>query len=127
MHPRTRGVLASLGLLDETERRLRVLPPIGYLDMAALERHAAVIVTDSGGVQKEAYFHRVPCVTLRTETEWVELVDAGWNVLCDPSDAEAIASTVRARVGTAGAAIEPYGTGDAAERIVAHLLETAQA
>ena len=70
--------------------------PVGYLDMVMLERGAAVIATDSGGVQKEAYFHGVPCVTLRDETEWTELVEVGWNQLAAPGkeDIENVISTV---------------------------------
>jgi UDP-GlcNAc3NAcA epimerase len=122
LHPRTQGVLERAGLLSLATSSLRACPPVGYLDMTALERHAAVIVTDSGGVQKEAYFHRVPCVTLRTETEWVELVDGGWNVLCPPEEAEIIERTVLKRIGSHGASIDPYGAGDAANRIVQRLL-----
>lgn len=78
VHPRTRKLLASRGL---TPAGLTLIDPIGYLDMARLLSQAAAVFTDSGGLQKEAYFHRVPCVTLRDETEWVETIEAGWNRL----------------------------------------------
>jgi UDP-GlcNAc3NAcA epimerase len=82
-HPRTAKLLASQGL---TLKGVRLIEPLGYLDMAWLAHNAAAIFTDSGGLQKEAYFHRVPCVTLRDETEWVETVDAGWNRLWTTQD-----------------------------------------
>lgn len=78
LHPRTRGAAARLGVSLEG---LRVIDPVGYLDMAKLLHHATEVYTDSGGLQKEAYFHRVPCVTLRDETEWTETVTNGWNRL----------------------------------------------
>jgi UDP-GlcNAc3NAcA epimerase len=122
MHPRTRTALERVGILDRLSKRVHVLSPLGYLDMVQAVRHAALIATDSGGVQKEAFFHRVPCVTLRTETEWVELIDAGWNRVCPPVDAYTIARTILGRVGTRGRAVEPYGDGRAAERIVDRLV-----
>ena len=79
MHPRTKARLLSFGIVMPAN--ILVIDPVGYLDMIMLEMHAALITTDSGGVQKEAYFHKVPCVTMRDETEWVELVDAGANIL----------------------------------------------
>jgi UDP-GlcNAc3NAcA epimerase len=118
MHPRTRGVLQSVGRLAALSPQLRLLDPVGYLDMVQLEKHAAVIATDSGGVQKEAFFYQVPCVTLRDETEWVELVDAGWNRLVPPISSGAVANAVIAAIGRKGYPIEPYGKGDAAQRIV---------
>lgn len=83
VHPRTRKLLASRGL---TPAGLTLIDPIGYLDMARLLSQAAAVFTDSGGLQKEAYFHRVPCVTLRDETEWVETIEAGWNRLWTGED-----------------------------------------
>lgn len=78
LHPRTRGAAERFGVpLDG----LRIIDPIGYLDMARLLDGCVMVLTDSGGVQKEAYFHRKPCITLRDETEWVETVEAGWNRL----------------------------------------------
>lgn len=118
LHPRTRNLLEEAGLLERTLDALIVTAPLGYLEMMALERHAAVVATDSGGVQKEAYFHEVPCVTLRDETEWVELVETGWNRLCPPRSGAPIAETVLAAVGTRGHGHGLYGDGQAAKRIV---------
>ena len=84
LHPRTKLILEQLNLLDSLNQQIKLLEPIGFLDMLILEQHAARIITDSGGVQKEAYFNRVPCMTLRDETEWVELVASGWNRLYSP-------------------------------------------
>jgi UDP-GlcNAc3NAcA epimerase len=78
IHPRTRKLLEARG---RTLANVRLIAPLGYLDMAWLVNQSAGVMTDSGGLQKEAYFHRVPCTTLRDETEWVETVDAGWNRL----------------------------------------------
>ena len=103
------------------EARLKVIDPVGYLDMLRLEAQAAVIVTDSGGVQKEAYFHRVPCVTLRDDTEWPELVQTKWNTLCPPRSAEAIARAILAAPDRKGEAVSLYGAGQATLRVATSL------
>src|SRR5690606_3640596 len=99
LHPRTAGRMKALGLAFE---RVRTVPPVGYLDMVALESQAALIATDSGGVQKEAFFFKVPCVTLRDETEWVELVELGWNRLASPIE-ESLAQCIICALGSRGA------------------------
>lgn len=83
VHPRTRNLIAPF----ETKlNRVRLIDPLGYLNMTQLVHHATAVFTDSGGLQKEAYFHRVPCVTLRDQTEWIETVEAGWNRLWTVQD-----------------------------------------
>jgi UDP-GlcNAc3NAcA epimerase len=122
LHPRTRGVLQRNGLIDAlTASGVRLIEPVGYLDMVQLEKYAALVVTDSGGVQKEAYFFQVPCVTMRDETEWVELVDAGWNRLAPPEDSDTVTAAIRNALGTRGREVSLYGDGDAADKIVARL------
>ncbi|MDF3175037.1 non-hydrolyzing UDP-N-acetylglucosamine 2-epimerase [Pseudomonas sp. TYF_15] len=123
VHPRTRAVLQKRGQLEEMPANLHLIDPVGYLDMVQLEKHAALIATDSGGVQKEAFFYGVPCVTLRDETEWVELVESGWNRLVSPKSAPEVAAAVRQALGTKGAAVQPYGEGNAAELIIRRLVE----
>jgi UDP-GlcNAc3NAcA epimerase len=103
LHPRTRDAAARFGV---DLAGLTVVEPLGPLDMQRLLADCAAVFTDSGGLQKEAYFHRKPCVTLRDDTEWSETVDAGWNRLWTVAD-------YRPR-----REIDDYGTGDAAERIV---------
>lgn len=122
LHPRTRARLEATGLTHLTDD-LTTVAPMGYLDIVAHERAAAAIVTDSGGVQKEAFFYGVPCVTLRDETEWVELVEAGWNRLLPPNDAGEMVKIVTDAIGSRGKDVKPYGDGDAAFRIVAALKE----
>jgi UDP-GlcNAc3NAcA epimerase len=124
MHPRTRRALNAAGDFDETLAKIHIIEPTGYLDMVQLEKYASVIATDSGGVQKEAFFHETPCVTIRTETEWVELVEAGWNRLASPSDTASIVNAIAGAIGSRGEDIRPYGDGDAADRIVTHLAKT---
>ncbi|MDI6736825.1 MAG: UDP-N-acetylglucosamine 2-epimerase (non-hydrolyzing) [bacterium] len=83
VHPRTRKALADSGLLSKLEDNphLKIMTPVGYFDFLLLEYQAKKILTDSGGIQKEAYFFKVPCITLRENTEWVETVEDGWNIL----------------------------------------------
>jgi UDP-N-acetylglucosamine 2-epimerase (non-hydrolysing)/UDP-GlcNAc3NAcA epimerase len=119
LHPRTRARLTDAGLLDRLAAAVRLLPPLGYLEFTALLQRADVVLTDSGGVQKEAYLAGVPCVTLRDTTEWVETVDSGWNVLVDLDREAALAALERPRP-----AQRPplYGDGRAGERVVQALV-----
>jgi UDP-N-acetylglucosamine 2-epimerase len=95
IHPRTRKMINYYGLNDLLENdNVKVIDPVGYLDMLKLEKNAKAILTDSGGVQKEAFWLKVPCITLRDETEWVETVNLGWNRLVG-SDVEKILEAVR--------------------------------
>ena len=112
VHPRTAKAMADAGLVAEGS--LVTTSPAGYLDFLALQAHARAILTDSGGVQKEAYMLGVPCITLRAQTEWTETVDAGWNVLVD-ADAGAIVAATKRTVPAARP--ELYGDGHAAEKI----------
>ncbi len=118
IHPRTRTYLEALDL-KSTIHNLKSIDPVGYLDMVRLEQAARMILTDSGGIQKEAYWLGVPCVTLRDETEWVETVQAGWNVLAG-ADTARIVTAVREFVLPE---VRPalYGDGAAAARIVGRL------
>ena len=125
LHPRTRAVLENAGLLSCIAETIRFVEPVGFLDMVMLEKNAAVIVTDSGGVQKEAYFHRKPCVTLREETEWTELVDAGWNTIALPaSGPKTVMTIILSAIGKRGKEMELYGDGRTAQRIMS-ILESA--
>jgi len=123
LHPRTRAAIDHHGL-HAIATPLMCIPPVSYLDMLLLERSACLIVTDSGGVQKEAYFSRTPCVTVREQTEWPELVQMGWNRLACPRDAARLARVVQESL-LAGRPDEshdrPYGDGRAGAGI-AHLL-----
>jgi UDP-N-acetylglucosamine 2-epimerase len=116
LHPRTRARLQEAGLLERLVAGAIVRPPLGYLAFTSLLTRAHAVLTDSGGVQKEAYLAGVPCVTLRDSTEWVETVDSGWNVLVD-LDAAA-AREALARPAPAGRP-ELYGDGRAGARVAA--------
>ena len=126
VHPRTKAALKRAGSPGDGLTALTLCDPLGYLDMTMLEKHARVIVTDSGGVQKEAYFHRVPCITVREETEWRELVDLGWNRVTPPAEFAAPGAAMKWATDRANRldqdTIYPYGRGDAANRIVGILL-----
>ncbi len=118
IHPRTKQVIErekSLRELLAQNSSIRIIEPVSYIDMVALEKHALRIITDSGGVQKEAYFHKTPCITLRDETEWTETVTAGWNVLVG-TDTDKIISAISHEF--ACNSIDEYGCGNTADVIV---------
>ena len=115
VHPRTRAVLNELQI--ETRAHIRLIEPVGYLDMFNLEKHARKILTDSGGVQREAYYLGVPCITLRDETEWVETIDDGWNVLVG-TDINRIVNAVETFNPPTGKPSGRFGDGHASEKIV---------
>jgi UDP-GlcNAc3NAcA epimerase len=118
LHPRTRNALSSLDT-SARPRGVQFIEPVSYRDMLLLEKHAKLILTDSGGVQKEAYFVQVPCVTLRDETEWGELVDAGWNYLAGADSKRIVEAAQRALTSREQqSGLQLYGDGHAAERIL---------
>jgi UDP-GlcNAc3NAcA epimerase len=115
LHPRTRKNLESFNISFDN---LTVIEPVSYLDMLLMEKQAQTIITDSGGIQKEAFFFKVPCITLRSETEWVETVRAGWNVLVD-IDEHKIFSLSKGFPSVSNSGKETFGDGRAAEKISA--------
>jgi UDP-N-acetylglucosamine 2-epimerase (non-hydrolysing) len=115
VHPRTRRFLGEYGLLAAMPENLRITEPLGYLDMLHLMAHAEQILTDSGGIQKEAYMLGVPCITLRENTEWVETVEAGWNVLVG-AERELITDAIHS-FSPASRRKNLFGDGDACVRI----------
>lgn len=123
VHPRTKKYIADYKL-SFTEN-VKVVAPLSYFDMLLAERYSKLILTDSGGIQKEAFFYQVPCVTMREETEWTETVDMGWNIITGANHGK-IMSAVKgffAKLPPAPAS-KPYGNGDASEKIVRHLLNS---
>jgi UDP-GlcNAc3NAcA epimerase len=120
MHPRTRKRLIEFGL--QPPPLVRVIEPVGYVDMVMLEKHSYLIATDSGGVQKEAYFYNVPCITLRNETEWVELVQIAANCLTG-ANAKSIAEALNHVPPLTHGSYGIYGTGVAARQIVLTICE----
>ena len=102
--------------LVQQARALYIIDSVSYMDMLVLEKHATAILTDSGGVQKEAYFHRIPCITMREETEWTETVETGWNTLVG-TDTEKILQAV-AHLAIPDTEISEYGIGKAALTII---------
>ena len=117
LHPRTKVYINNykLNATIATNSSLRLIDPVDYLDMVMLEKNAETIFTDSGGVQKEAYFHRTPCITLREETEWIETVNAGWNQIAGYKTEKIIDCLGRK---TEKYEIIEYGDGHAAKKIV---------
>ena len=121
MHPRLRNKLSSLGLLEGALPGLIVLPPVSYLEMLYLQKHAQAVVTDSGGIQKEAFYLKTPCVTVRMETEWPETLELGWNRLAT-TDSDAIVESVLTAMQSSGIAGNPYGKGQTSAKIIDLLL-----
>jgi len=115
-HPRTEKCLKEYGLWNKLKNKIKVIKPVGYLDMLMLEKNARKILTDSGGVQKEAYIFKVPCITLRETTEWVETVEDGWNLLVG-AESEKIVGMAN-DFEPEGEQRDVFGSGDASERIV---------
>ena len=117
VHPRTGARLRAAGLLERLQQNdaVRLTEPLGYIEFSALLCHARAVLTDSGGVQKEAYLAGVPCVTLRSSTEWVETLQTGWNTLVDLDASATLAALARGRPPE-----HPplYGDGHAAQRCV---------
>jgi UDP-N-acetylglucosamine 2-epimerase (non-hydrolysing)/UDP-GlcNAc3NAcA epimerase len=127
VHPRTRARLARAGLLRSLERAhdIRLCEPLGYLDFACLTRGARAVLTDSGGLQKEAYLAGTPCLTLREQTEWVETVESGWNRLIGLDSELALDALERLSERHCAERPDPslYGNGEAGNRVVEELLD----
>jgi UDP-GlcNAc3NAcA epimerase len=117
VHPRTRKILEQRRLTPGNH--VEMIDPVGYLEMIAYENACSAVLTDSGGVQKEAYFFKKPCITTRDSTEWVELADSGWNTLTG-ADTEKIISAVK-NAAAPSEYPDLYGDGHCAEKIIAEI------
>jgi UDP-GlcNAc3NAcA epimerase len=120
IHPRTLNSLKSIDFSFKSSNII-FISPVGYLDMMMLEKYAKTIITDSGGIQKEAYFHKVPCVTLRDETEWIELIENGWNFLANSKNLIEVLNKAQNIKFSNEENI--YGNGDASLKIVDKILQ----
>lgn len=121
IHPRTRKILDSMGMKI---KNITLLDPVGYFDMLYLQGHALAVFTDSGGVQKEAFFAGKPCVTLRDETEWVELVEHGYNVLTGAEKECILTAEQELKTKKLDFSLPLYGDGHAGEKIISELLRS---
>ena len=115
IHPRTLKYI-QLNKLSDCLENIHVIEPLPYMDLIALQQSAELILTDSGGIQKEAFFYQVPCVTMRDETEWVETVDLGWNQLVGANTNQIIEAVMNLKMGVFD--VYPYGRGKASEMIL---------
>lgn len=121
MHPRVRIAAAKLGLLEAVKAHLKVVEPVSFLEMMSLTQRADFVITDSGGLQKEAFYLKTPCFTVRTETEWGETIDLGWNRLVDPFRDD-LTSMICSSANLQGASGSPYGDGFSARKILETLI-----
>lgn len=121
LHPRTKAKINEYGLVDILDG-ITVIEPVSYLEMVTLEKNAEAIITDSGGVQKEAFFYQVPCITIREETEWVETVSSGWNFLVGNDSSKIINAFEQRTQRVEFDSSSPYGKGDAANAIIDAIL-----
>lgn len=122
LHPRTKKMMEGFGII--IPKNIKIIEPVGYLDMIMLEKKAALITTDSGGVQKEAYFHKVPCITLRDQTEWIELVANGANILTGADTQVIVAALEKSATVNPTIFDNPlYGNGNTGEAIIDFLLK----
>ncbi len=118
IHPRTRKVIEECNFSFKKLNNLKIVPPVSYLDMLVLEKNAKLILTDSGGVQKEAYFLRVPCITLRDETEWIETVESGWNTITGVNPEKIRDAIYADHPGSIQKCSGLYGDSNASEQII---------
>lgn len=121
LHPRTKQILEKLHIIKEFSESLLLIDPVSYLDMIQLESNAKLILTDSGGVQKEAYFYKVPCLTLREETEWVELVSEGYNTLVKADREKILGNALKVLNGDIHWKKSLYGNGTSSVKILDRL------
>lgn len=117
IHPRTENALSSYNLLPLLSEKIKVIKPVGYLDMLQLTQYANFIVTDSGGLQKEAFYLQIPCIVLREQTEWLELIENGWNFLVPPCDTSTLEDSLAKVRNSPGDWHNPYGDGKSASLI----------
>ena len=117
LHPRTLKYLSEYGI--KLNEKIKVVEPVGYLDMVLLEKNAFKIITDSGGVQKEAYFFGKPCITMRDQTEWVETINAGWNIIVG-ADKNKISDAI-GNFNPSGEIKNLFGNGNAAQLMIKHI------
>jgi UDP-N-acetylglucosamine 2-epimerase (non-hydrolysing) len=110
-------MLKQFGLYDKLNKAIKIIPPQGYFEMLLLEKNAKAILTDSGVIQKEAYFFKVPCITLRNTTEWIETIKQGWNILVD-TDKSKILDAINNFKPDINTHINIYGSGNTAGKII---------
>ena len=124
IHPRTSNKIAEYKF-ENLLKNFIITDPLGFREMILLEKHAKIIITDSGGIQKEAFFQRTPCVTIRSETEWTELIESGWNKLADPSNSDEISNVIDQQLDfdTKKEAKDYYGNGFSAGEILQKIIK----